>query len=680
MAGLDGLRGLLVPIVLLYHLGIGGFGGFLALEGFFVLSGFLITLLLLDRPPQDARSVGRWWLRRCRRLVPAVVVVVGVTLVVFRTTAGISTDAISTLTWWRNWEMAYGGTTYWSTAASPLKHMWSLSVEEQFYLLFPLVVLGVLRAAGRSPRSRAVAVAASCGILTVAGYCWQAILAASGSLNRVYLGSDTRAASILLGCTAGALVWRSPRRRQPAGLVLTVGAFAALAAVVCLGVALRIEDVRTYQGGFLLTSVAWLTVTLAAARPGPVATALSVAPLRWLGIRSYGIYLWSWPVQVFVESRWPQLATLPLVTVTVSVSFVLGALSLWLIERPLREATGWAARGRFRRTAWVAGIATVAMIVWIVDRTAQVYPPVAAMTERSTTRDAMASAAGLADGNRAAPTTTVAAPAPSADPPPTTSPPSSAIRPPAAPPLSVLVGGDSQAATIAHDVRPSELPDYIGAVANAGVLGCGVLVRTPGWMVDNPARGGLVDGSYCRGERSAEAAEILGLSAHPDWLVITSGGYEQSHRYRAPDGHMAPPDSPELRTAIKDALDIRIRRANAQGTRVALLEFACPGRRPGEPLADEFTRQSIEWHNSNLREIAAAHPGTITIPATDQVCVGADAAGRPTPEKAKAWGTPDRVHVTDSGQGWVWKVQIGPALRANTDSQGGPNPPSEDAP
>ena len=163
MSGLDGLRGLLVPTVLLYHLGIGGFGGFLALEGFFVLSGFLITLLLLDRPPHDARSVGRWWLRRCRRLVPAVVLVVSVTLVVFRTTAGISTDAISTLTWWRNREMAYGGTTYWSTAAGPLKHMWSLSVEEQFYLLFPLVVLAVSRAAGRSPRSRAMAVAMSCG-------------------------------------------------------------------------------------------------------------------------------------------------------------------------------------------------------------------------------------------------------------------------------------------------------------------------------------------------------------------------------------------------------------------------------------------------------------------------------------------------------------------------------------
>jgi len=232
--------------------------------------------------------------------------------------------------------------------------------------------------------------------------------------------------------------------------------------------------------------------------------------------------------------------------------------------------------------------------------------------------------------------------------------------------LVVLVGGDSQAATIANNVKRGELPGYIAAVANAGVLGCGVLVRTPGWMVDNPARGGLVDGSYCRAKGSAEDAEIIGLAAHPDWLVITSGGYEQSHSYRTPDGRMVPPDSPEIRQGVKDALGLRIARANAQGTRVALLEFACPGRKRGAPGWDEFTRASIEWHNSNLREVAEAHPGTIVIPPSDRVCVGGDAAGAPTPEKAKAWGSADRVHVTDRGQGWVWKVQIGPALWAAT--------------
>ena len=135
---------------------------------------------------------------------------------------------------------------------------------------------------------------------------------------------------------------------------------------------------------------------------------------------------------------------------------------------------------------------------------------------------------------------------------------------------------------------------------------------------------------------------------------------------------MLPPNDPEIRQAVQDALDIRIKRANENGTRVALLEFVCPGRQPGEPAWDEFTRESIEWHNSNLREVAAAHPGTITIPASAEVCIDGDAAGTPTPAKAEAWGADDRVHVTDEGQGWVWNVQIGPALWAASQPGDGP--------
>ena len=680
MPGLDGLRGLLVPIVLLYHLGVVGFGGFLALEGFFVLSGFLITSLLLDDPPADLSELARWWLRRCRRLVPAVVVVVAVTLAAFPTTDGVVVDALSTLTWWRNWEMAYGSTTYWSTVTSPLKHMWSLSVEEQFYLLFPLLVVGVLWVARRSRWPRAMAVAAACSVITMTGYAWQAFLATEVSLNRVYLGSDTRAASILLGCTAGALMQRSKCRWEPAPPWLTASAIVGLAAIVGLGFALEIEGIRTYQGGFIATALSWLAITVAASRPGPIATSMSFAPLRWMGVRSYGIYLWSWPVQVFVQSRWPTLGLPALASITVVVSFALGALSLYIVERPLREGSGWASSVGLRRTAWAGGLAVTVVAMLIVDTSARGYDPVGAMTERSTARDAMSSVEELLEaseapasdavttsvGSTAAPTVPSESPvvqAPSGEPPALTAAPPTAVPPPAAP-LTVLVGGDSQAATIAHGVRRSELPGYIGVVANAGVLGCGVLVRTVGWMVDNPARGGLVDGSYCRGERSAEAAEILGLSARPDWLVITSGGYEQSHAYLAPDGSILPANGPEIRQAVKDALGDRIARANASGTRVALLEFVCPGRRPGEPNAEEFTRESIEWHNSNLREVAAEHPGTITIPATDRVCVDADPGGAPTAVKAKAWGTPDRVHVTDRGQAWVWNVQIGPALWA----------------
>ena len=354
-------------------------------------------------------------------------------------------------------------------------------------------------------------------------------------------------------------------------------------------------------------------------------------------------------------------------SVTIPVAFLLGDLSLRLVERPLRNRAGWARPVRVRRVAWVGGLAGAVALAGVVALVPPEQDAVVAMSEQSTTDAAMSSAKELlsrveqGDTTTAVPdTTTSASSAPPVAP---TSPPVSAPPTSVAPePLTVLVGGDSQASTMASDVEQDELPDHIGVVANAGVLGCGLLVRTEGWMVDSPAHGGLVDGSYCRGTGSAEDAEVIGLSARPDWLVITSGGYEQSHAYRTPDGRMLPAHDPEIRQAIKDALDLRIRRANAHGTRVALLEFACPGRVQGEVGWDEFTRESIEWHNSNLKEVAAAHPGTITIPPDGQVCIDGDAAGRPTPAKVDAWGTTDRVHVTDRGQGWVWQVQIGPAL------------------
>lgn len=673
MPGIDGLRGLLVPIILTYHLGVAGFGGFLALEGFFVLSGFLITLLLLDNPPQGPRELGRWWMRRWRRLLPAATVVVATTVLLFARTPGIARDAVSTLMWWRNWEMAFGTTSYWSTAPSPLKHAWSLSVEEQFYLVFPLLLIGAIAFGRRIRWSPRAAVGVACATLAVVGYGWQAWLASgTDDLNRVYLGTDTRGGSILLGCAVGALVHGSRSRRSPTSRLIDGLVVIGLVTIAVLGFALEIEGIRTYQGGLFAAALAWAALTVGASRPGPFATALSVRPLQWMGVRSYGIYLWSWPVQVFAQTRWPSLGLAGLAAITVPVSFVLGDLSLRLVERPLRGRVGWAEPAGVRRAAWVGGLAIAVLAVSVVALQPPERDSVVAMSEESTTDAAMSSAEDLLERSRQGATTTSTPEPGTSDPPaPAASPgspaPTAPTEPPtsAAPePLTVLVGGDSQASTMAAGVDQDELPDHIAVVANAGVLGCGLLVRTPGWMVNSPAHGGLVDGSYCRGAGSAEDAEVIGLSARPDWLVITSGGYEQAHAYRSPDGRMLPARDPEIRRAVTDALELRIERANAHGTRVALLEFACPGREPGETGWDEFTRTSIEWHNSILEEVAAANPGTITIPPSTDVCSDGDAAGRPTPAKAEAWGTDDRVHVTDRGQGWVWQVQIGPALWA----------------
>ena len=384
MPGLDGLRGLLVPIVLTYHLGVAGFGGFLALEGFFVLSGFLITMLLLDRPPRDQRDLGRWWLRRWRRLVPAVVVVVTVTLMVFRSTPGITTDAVSTLTWWRNWAMTSGATTYWSTAPSPLKHAWSLSVEEQFYLVFPLLVLAAVWSARRWRLTPAGILLAVCSALAVVGYGWQVWLGShTTDLKRVYLGSDTRSASILLGCVVGAIAFRSPWRSEPASRAATGLAVMGLGAIVLLGLTLRIDTRRTYEGGFVLAALAWVAVTAVAARPGPIASVLSVRPLRWMGVRSYGIYLWSWPIQVFIQARWPDIRLPVLAAMTVASAFALASVSYRLIEQPLLHINGWVTTAVVRRAAWTLGTAVVVLAIVTVALTAPRPDPVARSAGRA---------------------------------------------------------------------------------------------------------------------------------------------------------------------------------------------------------------------------------------------------------------------------------------------------------
>lgn len=130
MPGLDGLRGVLVLGILAYHLGFAP-AMFATVDGFFALSGFLITGLLLDRTPSNVTELTTWWGWRIRRLVPAVSVLVLTVVVVFASTSGIARDGFATMTWWANWNQIFNGTSYWAPQPSPLRHAWTLSIEEQ---------------------------------------------------------------------------------------------------------------------------------------------------------------------------------------------------------------------------------------------------------------------------------------------------------------------------------------------------------------------------------------------------------------------------------------------------------------------------------------------------------------------------------------------------------------------
>jgi peptidoglycan/LPS O-acetylase OafA/YrhL len=191
LPGLTGLRGIAVAAVVAYHLGY-LHGGFIGVDLFFVLSGYLITSLLLGDPPGHVRAMFTWWGRRIRRLTPAVAVVVLAVLVAFLTRSGIALDSLATLTWWQNWRLILEGTPYWAASPSPLRHAWSLSIEEQFYLVWPPVLLGLAALARRLGRSHDSSLQPS--PVPPGRSCGPRLASAGPDLSRIYFGTDTRAA------------------------------------------------------------------------------------------------------------------------------------------------------------------------------------------------------------------------------------------------------------------------------------------------------------------------------------------------------------------------------------------------------------------------------------------------------------------------------------------------------
>jgi peptidoglycan/LPS O-acetylase OafA/YrhL len=365
MPGLTGLRGVAVCLVIAYHLGHLR-GGFIGVDVFFVLSGFLITTLLLDDTPRTPAKLCRWWGRRIRRLTPAVAVTVFVVAIAFATTSGIALDGLATLTWWQNWRLVLEGSSYWAGSPSPLRHAWSLSIEEQFYLLWPPLLITAAFAARRSRLRSATPVVAGMATLgAVASFVWAAQLAGGvgTDLSRVYFGTDTRAGALLIGCAVGAIVHRRPP--LPTGRVLTAGALVATGVIGTLAVVMSPDQAWAYRGGLLAAAVAAVTVVTASSRPGPVSTVLAFAPLQWIGVRSYALYLWSWPTQIFLETRVADVPRWSVTLLTVAVSLVLSSLSLRFVEEPLRHGNSWATALRPRRISWVTGTAALVVVLLV---------------------------------------------------------------------------------------------------------------------------------------------------------------------------------------------------------------------------------------------------------------------------------------------------------------------------
>jgi peptidoglycan/LPS O-acetylase OafA/YrhL len=355
-----------VALVLVDHGGIPGMGGgFLGVDIFFVLSGFLITSLLLDELGRTGRiDLGGFWIRRARRLLPALVLMVLMVAVGRQSfspeaVAGLRDDAVAAFFWVANWMFVADKTDYFSQGAppSPLQHAWSLGVEEQYYIIWPLMLIAVaVSLAARARRRRrwatlggvrlAVFLLATLG--TLASAVAAVILASDATRDRVYFGTDTRAQALLAGAAASALLvgdWPSLNRgwslirsrwgRWTARLLPVIGlALLAAAAHYATGSA------REFRGGLLSTvAVAAVLVIapLALDQQGPVATVLAWRPLVWLGTISYGVYLWHWPIFLVLNGERTGWSGLSLFGVRCAATLAVSTVSWWLIEQPIRK-------------------------------------------------------------------------------------------------------------------------------------------------------------------------------------------------------------------------------------------------------------------------------------------------------------------------------------------------------
>ena len=380
-AGLDGIRAIAVLGVIAYHLDLGwASGGLLGVGVFFVLSGYLITDLLVGAiRRRGARSFGQFWVRRARRLLPALfvmllVTVVWATLLDRQQLPSLRVDVLPAVFYYSNWWYIFHHVSYFAQYGpqAPLGQLWSLAIEEQFYLIWPFAVLGALRWV----RSRRLLVAGAL-LLAVASAVEMALLFVPFTdPTRVYDGTDTRAFELLIGA-ALAFAWPRDKRigtiTPRARIVLDIAGGAALAGIIVMYWQTGQYDPFVYRGGMVLLSVLTAILIAVCVHPGArVGRVLGVAPLRWIGERSYGIYLWSLPVIVLTTPQGVKQSLLRDVLQVVGI-IAAAALSWRYVEQPVRHgALGrlWhASRDRWRNRQWSAlvpgtqGLAAVGVVL-----------------------------------------------------------------------------------------------------------------------------------------------------------------------------------------------------------------------------------------------------------------------------------------------------------------------------
>jgi peptidoglycan/LPS O-acetylase OafA/YrhL len=566
-------------------------GGFYSLDTFFALSGFLITSLLVSEWQQTARiRLRTFWARRARRLLPGLLVMLlGVALLdAWLVPAGtyptMRADSLSSLFYFANWHFIADGSNYFNQTGPtpPLIHMWSLAVEEQFYLVWPLIVLGLLALF----RNR-WALLVVCVVGALASALEMGLLYSIVDVNRVYYGTDTRAQSLLVGAAlaVGLSLWNdhSRRRGSPARSAarqwgISAVGLAGVAGTAVLWTQVSYNDPFAFRGGFLLAALATAAVlfSVIASPRSALVRCLSFGPLRYIGRISYEMYLWHYPLFTYVDEARVGFGGLALFAVRSGATVAVATVSYYLVGQPIRRGAlpaGWALR-----LATPAAVVVTALVV-VVSTTA---PPVAAN--------------------------------------PTTTPPTLA-KGRHGRPVKVLVLGDSTALTL--DIGLNEHATSYGiAPTNAGILGCGITTGAEYQLkgIDAPMA------VQCSGHPAADqwyriwAEKVAAI--HPDVVMILAGRWEVSNRtYK---GRWTNIENPVYAAYVKSQLVRAVRVAGADGAHVVLLTAPCydSGEQPNGAPWPEDSRTRLAIYNGLVRQVATTSADTSLLNFNAMACPG----------------------------------------------------------
>jgi peptidoglycan/LPS O-acetylase OafA/YrhL len=633
---LDGLRGIAVLSVLLYHGEVPWFGGgFLGVSTFFTLSGFLITTLLLAEDRRHGRvDLGAFYIRRARRLLPAAllclagIVVFGATVATASQVVELRADVLAALAYVANWRQVLGGSSYADlfTAPSPVQHFWSLAIEEQFYLVMPLLVLGVLKVAKGSWRVlRNVLVA-----LVVASVGLSVLLHAIGSsLDRIYFGTDTRAAELLIGAVLavvvslrGSITFEGVLARRVQG----VGAVALLVTLV-LWATTSLADTWLYAGGFGLYGLVTAAVVLAAVQPaGVVRNVLAWRPLVLVGLVSYGAYLYHWPIYLWLDEARTGLDGVALLAARLLVTAGVAVASYALVEKPIRSGT--TLHGGV--TPWVALPMAVCLVAVAAVAVTVDAPDDQVVSASELDADLVEDAVDPVDPGNLGEVT-------------------------AGPELRIAFYGDSSALTLA--VGANEWIDATEGVAKAGgiaQLGCGI-GRGGSRISEEEAEARSPDDCW-----SAEWAANTQLG-QPDVAVVLSGLWDLTDRRIPGDDRFRAPGDPVYDDFLLEEMDAAAQVLIDGGAEVVWLttprvEF---GQQDGVPPDDAHPASEegrAEALNAVVREVAARHPDDVHV-LDLQAYLASLPGGEMDPTIR-----PDGVHFTTSSARTVTEAWLGPAL------------------